>query len=474
MKTNCVMAFFLLLLWTPVFGQSREEEQGAEAAKEVEQVIGVYNHPAANYINEIGQRLVLGLDDNTYTYRFYIIDMAEPNAFALPGGYVYFSRGLLLLANSEEELAGVMGHEIIHIADHHARKSQTTNVLASILMVPGMIAGAVAPVAGTLLSAPLTISGGLLSTGYSRGNEKKADKKGVALAAKAGYNPEGLRQILFKMHKEVEIATGREEEFNYFSTHPYTPKRVEYVTREAGKIKYSPKPPFATSHKAFLEKLTGMCIGENPAEGVFTKDKFLHPLLEIAFTTPSGWEKQNTRQMVAFINRGQHAEMAFEMADTARSMQQQADELVNKLFKAYGIRPVKNESVTLGGKPGHQLEYRINTQNGTVMLAAAWVKLNGKVYRVAQISDRVRNDYTVLAASIHRLSNDERNQIEETVLEIAESLEGETLETLSKRTGNVLDLPFLALINNLEQDAVLPAGKWIKIGIRKKYKVAGE
>ena len=138
------------------FAQPTEKDiSNAEQARElINQQIGSYDHKAVDYPHDIGQRLVSNLENPLQDYRYGILDMSEPNALALPDGFIYFSRGILLLANSEDELAGIMGHETIHVARYHSRKTQKKSIITGIFKIPGAIVGAFSPVAGGILMNP--------------------------------------------------------------------------------------------------------------------------------------------------------------------------------------------------------------------------------------------------------------------------------------------------------------------------------
>ena len=172
-------------------GQSSDEEIGAEVAKQVEAEIGLYQAPVTrDYVRAIGSRLVSHLEDNEFAFRFNIVDQFDPNAFAAPGGWVYVSRGLLVLANSEDELAGVIGHEITHVTERHSAGRQRRGLLGGILKIPGNIVGVVVGKdIGDLINSPLDTIGQISLASYSRGQESEADRLGMRLAAGAATIP---------------------------------------------------------------------------------------------------------------------------------------------------------------------------------------------------------------------------------------------------------------------------------------------
>jgi predicted Zn-dependent protease len=175
-----------------------EKELGAENAKQVEEQMGLVDDPKlVSYIESIGQRLAKHSPYQDVTYQFQVVDMEEPNAFALPGGYVYVSRGLLVLVNAEDELAGVIGHEIGHVATRHSVQRLTR--AAPIGLVTGVTSAAVGIVSSSLANA-VSGTGTLLNSAilaaYSREQENDADAIGQLLAIKAGWNPEGITHFL--------------------------------------------------------------------------------------------------------------------------------------------------------------------------------------------------------------------------------------------------------------------------------------
>ncbi|MFB3114743.1 MAG: M48 family metalloprotease, partial [Nitrospirales bacterium] len=187
-----LLAFFLSgCAVNPVSGRSevvlvsaeKEKELGAQEAKKVEKTMGLVNDPEiVAYVKTVGRRLAIHSPRKDVNYTFQIVDMGEPNAFALPGGYVYVSRGLLVLVNSEDELAGVMGHEIGHVAGRHAVQRITRVAATSPLRIITGLAGAavdiVAPDVGTAIADVGQAASALIIAPYSRDQEREADRVG--------------------------------------------------------------------------------------------------------------------------------------------------------------------------------------------------------------------------------------------------------------------------------------------------------
>jgi len=451
------------------FAQSsieKDKQQGEEANEQLKQSMGVYHHPVQGYLDSIGFRLASNLENKMFDYRYGIIDMNEPNALALPGGYVYFSRGILILANSEDELAGVMGHETIHVHQRHSRKAQNKSIFTGIMRIPGAIVGVFSPTAGGLLMAPFS----LMDASYSRKHEKQADKYGAELAAKSGYNPKGLVIILNKIEKDTKMETGKEEQKSFFSTHPYTPKRIEELDNTIKKLSIKKTGDIAPTQKAYLDKLEGIVIGNNPEQGVFLDSLFIQPELNFTIIYPKGWKSENSPSMAGIYSPDEKAQLVFTLSDTSKSPDQLATDFAKSYYQYSNQKPSKNSSLKINGFPAHILSYQGQTEEGKVIFNLVWLKRNDHSYKFAGISTEKYGDMVLnLAKSLHTITPSERDMVEETVVHIVQSNNGETLKELSKRTGNVLELDYLALINNLEENAVLKDGQWVKVGIVVKY-----
>jgi predicted Zn-dependent protease len=462
------MLLYLAFFAATVGAQNLERElaMGQEAKEQLEQQIGFYQHPANEYLTSIGDRLVSNLEDRVFDYHFGILDMKEPNALAVPGGDIYFSRGILLLANSEEELGGVMGHEIIHVYKSHSRKASNRSILTGIFKVPGAIVGVFAPTAGGILMAPFA----MFDAGYSRKNEKQADELGAQLAAKSGYNPEGLATILGKISSESAMETGAEEQRSFFSTHPYTPKRLDDLDKTIKKINYDDSNTKTASRAAFLKSLEGIVIGDNPAHGVFHESQFLHPELNIAFSYPEGWDGVNTPMFVGVVSPDRNAQLVLSLGDTIKSPSKTAGDFAREYYRYYGYEPKRDEALEVNGYPAHILSYEGQSEEGLIVLSFLWLRRDEHMYRFAALGTaQYKNVIMETVESFHMLKNAERELITQTVLKVVESQQGETLKELTERTGNTLTPAFTALINDLDEETVLPGGSLVKIGSVEAY-----
>jgi Zn-dependent protease with chaperone function len=265
---------------------ARIAELGAEEAKKVEQSMGIVRDAELErYVAAIGRKLAASSDRPAGPWRFQIVDTAEPNAFALPGGYVYVSRGLLALVNSEDELAGVIGHEIGHVTAAHAEKRIRASVATSPVAIATGLAGFATSIVSPSLGRMVASSGQLITSGfviapYGRSQENEADAIGQALAAKTGYDPAGIAQFLHTLDREMTLLTGEERRPSFLDTHPMTADRVSKTAQRANTLTRLPGSPVARDQADVFARIEGIVVGHDPAQGVFRENVFLHPELE--------------------------------------------------------------------------------------------------------------------------------------------------------------------------------------------------
>jgi predicted Zn-dependent protease len=452
-----------------------EIRQGNEAAKIVEQEIGLLaDADLENYIDQLGQRLALQSPRTNLVHTFHVVEMKEPNAFALPGGHVYVSRGLLALCNSEDELATVIGHEIGHVAARHSVQRQAASVpLAPVRLAAGIggaIAGIVSPGLGKLVAGVGQLPGALALANYSRDQEREADRLGQEFAAASGFDPIALSTFMHSLAREEELAGNDPNRRSFFQSHPPSPDRSRDAVAFAAELTISTdQPPPLTQRRFFFDVLDGISVGDNAAEGVFIEDRFLHPGLRVGMRLPKDWKYQNTRRALVAQQKDQLAYLILEIADKGSDPMEAAlvfDKEVQlesspRRLEIHGLQAV--DAVTTVGRG-----------RDSVRLQLTWISHDGLVYRIMGAAsprdfDSMLSTFNESMGSFHVLSASELNEIHQNTLRITTTKKREDLEQLGKRTRNQWPVDQTEVANALESGIAPASGSLIKIAKSERY-----
>lgn len=459
---------------SPVAAHSPEWDRkvGAEASKELELEDGLYNDSKLTaYVNDIGQQVVNQVPDRQYDFEFHIIDQPVPNAFSLPGGYVYVTRGLLALTESPDELACVLGHETTHVIKRHAAQRLEAAEVPGIFALPGALVGTISPLAGDILAAQQGV-GGLFLAGYSRDQERMADRIGQELAARAGFDPHAMSWLLERLGQyELLISNPRDQRIpSIFQTHPQTPERVAATRWCADELVATIiPPPLPHDRDAYVEMLDGLVLGDDPAAGIFIGDVFMDPTLGVAFSAPPRWSDVNMPVEVVTVSPNQDAAVLLDRPSGVSSPDQAAQQFVAELARDNVTAPAV-ESVTIGDLPARRVTLT-EEDGGTVDYAEiTWLEHGGVTYRLLAIA--TSSNLTAVRGvvnSFHDLTPAERASIKVTRLRIAEALPGETLADVSRRMDNQWDLKMTAVMNGVDENASLHPGQRIKVAQTEAY-----
>jgi len=473
-RTLAAVAVLALTAALPAEPQSGDEQTGAEMAKEVEEKIGIYRSPlTSDYVDAIGSRLVGNLEDNEYTFKFDIVDQFDPNAFALPGGWVYVSRGLIVLANNEDELASVIGHEITHITERHSASRQRRGILGRIAKIPGnVISVVVSEDLGQLINSPLNTVSQIRLAKYSRGQENEADRLGMRLAARSGYDPSALADILQHLEADVEMLTGEEQKSSFFDSHPTTPDRVANIISEAERLERSPQAPVASDRGEFLGKLDGIWYDENPAQGVFRGNQFYQPDLGLAITFPAGWTKLNMPSLLGAYADEQEAVVLVTIAGNEDPSAYGAH-FVERLREEHQTEPLESQAVETDEWTGYHVTVEEEDSRGgdRSYLRYLWARMGGVTYHLMGAgADRYRENLRNTALSLRPIAEGDWETISALRLRVVEARNGESLAQLGERTGNRWTPEYTALINDLAVDQQMEAGTLVKIARRERYR----
>ncbi|GAB3923398.1 M48 family metalloprotease [Larkinella terrae] len=319
---------------------------GKESHPSVVATMGLYEDKRLQtFMNEKGKAMAKVSHRPDLPYQFYIVDSPIVNAFAVPGGYVYFTRGILAHFNNEAEFAGVLGHEIGHITAKHAARSQKSQLLSTLALIGGAV---LAPeVVGQNIEA-LQQGLGLLSLKYSRDHESESDKLGVEYSSKIGYDAHQMADF-FGTLKRLSDKSGQAVP-QFMSTHPDPGNRYTRVHELAKDYQAKNPASYQVDRDQYLQLINGIMYGEDPRQGFVEKGYFYHPELRFQFPVPNSWESQNSPSQFQMAAKDGKSAMILMLAK-GNSL----DEAAQNLVKELSLNVLENAKTTINGNPAYVL-----------------------------------------------------------------------------------------------------------------------
>lgn len=356
MKRSGIAGIFLLIFLllnscakNPVTGrrdfmllsEGQEVAMGQQSDPEIKNFFGVYEDPKLQqFINEKGQQMASVSHRNNLKYEFKVVDSPVVNAFAVPGGYVYFTRGIMAHFNNEAEFAGVLGHEIGHITARHSAKQYSNAQLAQI----GLIAGSVISPEFAQVAEYASAGVQLLFLKFGRDAESQSDKLGVEYSTKIGYDADEMAGFFNTLDR---LSDGGGEVPTFLSTHPNPADRERKVSKEADQWKKKVNAStLQVNRDKYLRMIDGIVYGEDPKQGFVENNVFYHPVLKFQFPVPAQWAVQNTPQAVQMGSSDGRALMLFTLAP-GNSLENAAQAVLEK----YQLRAVDSGKENVNGFP---------------------------------------------------------------------------------------------------------------------------
>lgn len=352
-----ILTVFLLLdscVKNPVTGRrdlmlmSTEQEiaMGQQSDPEIKQFFGIYEDPKLQrFIEEKGQQMAAVSHRKDLQYHFKIVDSPVVNAFAVPGGYVYFTRGIMAHFNNEAEFAGVLGHEIGHITARHSAKQYSKAVLAQVGLAAGMIFAPELAQFGEIAGQGVQ----LLFLKFGRDAERQSDKLGVEYSTKIGYDAEEMAGFFSTLDRLGE-ESGQQGVPNFLSTHPDPADRERAVLKMAKEWKSKTDKPLQVNEDNYLRMIDGLIYGEDPKQGFVENDVFYHPELKFQFSIPTQWAVQNTPQAVQMASKDGKAMMMLTLGQGSS-----LEEAGQAMLKNYGLTVVESKRDQVNGLPALML-----------------------------------------------------------------------------------------------------------------------
>ncbi|MFC1885072.1 M48 family metalloprotease [Thermodesulfobacteriota bacterium] len=376
----CAFAFSSSCAVNPVSGErelmllSEEDEAklGSKTDKEIVKQYGLYEDKELTpYVSGLGQKLAKVSHRPNLDYKFKVMDSAVVNAFAVPGGYVYLTRGILASLNNEAELAGVLGHELGHITARHSAKQYSRAQVAQI----GLGLGSILSEAFRNYAGVLQAGVGMLFLSFSRDNEREADDLGVEYSSKVGYDSSQMAEF-FKTLERMNPGSHQSGLPGWFSTHPNPADRQGAVKRKTieWQQKLALKSP-KVEQKPFLNKIDGMVYGDDPRQGYVEDDIFYHPMLLFQFPVPTGWKVQNTPTLVNMISKNKDAVIQLRLSSD-RSPRDEAQRFVDSTRASV----LQSGGTSVSGFQAYRVVSQIKTNDGVLQVMSLFIDKDKRTY----------------------------------------------------------------------------------------------
>ncbi len=450
--------------------EAQENKIGAEEhPKILAEFGGEYKEmPALNaYVDSVGQFVAATSERQDVKYTFTVLNTPDINAFALPGGYVYVTRGLLGLAVNEAEVAGVLGHEVGHINARHTAERMGQQQKAQLGVIGAVLLGAIlGGDQGAQMMGGLGTEVAQSYLGkYSQEQEFEADSLGVRYLKRATYDPQAMATFLAALnadtHLEAKLA-GNEaaaDAYGMKQSHPRTVDRVQQAIAQAG-----PAPEGSmVARNELLTKINGMMWGDDPNDGIINGRDFIHPSLRFAFTAPKGFKLHNTPSAV--LGSGNNAALIFDLAG------KDVGDLAGYVQNSWAKGKASNvERVTVNG-----MDAATGIAQGTVNNQQAVIRMvvirfvGGQVYRFQfaappQNFDNMDGAFWATANSFRQLSGNEATGYKPMRIRLVEVKAGDTIEGLASRmVVPEAKVEWFKVLNRLDQGQPLQAGQLVKI-----------
>lgn len=443
--------------------QSELQQAAQQHPQFVAQFGGELTGPLSDYVAGVGRRISAhtNVANAAGVFRFTVLDSPVRNAFAVPGGYVYVTRELLALMNSEDELAFVLGHEMGHVAARHGQKRQTSSTLGALgAALAQVLTGSdlVGQVAGQ-------VGQGLL-LGYSRSQENESDTLGVRYLNAAGYDPYAATRMLSAMgaaeNLDATLAGRQQGQVPSWSrTHPLSTERVRRTLTLARQSRAAAAGP---SRDRFLAAIDGMTYGDDPRQGIVEGRQFRHPVLRFGFTAPQGYTITNSPSAIAIAGSGGQAQ--FGMGRLSNGLEAYVGQVFRSLAGDRNVQPA-TQTTTINGMPAAHATMRAalnRSQVDLTVIAYRWSADTAYHFITVAPAGQGIGPFREMIASLGPLPESEAAAVRRRVIDVVTVARGDTPRSLAARMAYAdHQLERFLTLNGLAADAALQPGTKVKL-----------
>ncbi len=436
---------------------SQEIDMGRQGAADVAQSVGLYNDAAAQtYVSNIGKTLAAKTERPDLPWEFHVVDDPALNAFALPGGFIFVTRGLMTYMNNEAELATVLGHEAGHVAARHSVQQISRQQVAQIGLGVGMILSPTIAKYGQAASAGM----GLMFLKFSRDDESQADQLGFKYALADGYDVRQMANVFETLQRE-ENASGGGKLPEWQSTHPDPGNRIQATQQRVAATTEN-----LTNKKVgdteYLQRINGMMFGENPRNGFFQGTLFLHPDLKFVFQFPDGWQTQNAPDAVMAASKAGDAMIELSPAKGGASAAAQ------QFFGQQGMQASQPQRATVHGIPAIVGEFAAQTDQGVTLRGTGmFLDYGGTSYQIlgyaeAEQYPTYRDQIQRALGSFAQLTDQKALNAQPAHVRLERVPRAMTFEQFNQQFPSTIPVDEAAIMNGLQKTDQVAAGRMLK------------
>lgn len=436
-----------------LISEPQEIAMGRKFAAGAEAQLGVVDDPdLQGYVSRLGMQLARVSERPALPWAFQVVDDPTPNAFAAPGGYVFVTRGLLALMRNEAEFVTVLGHEIGHVTARHSVAMMSRAQLAQIGLGVGSILSPTLAQYGQLASSGLQ----LLFLSYGRDAERQADDLGYGYALGQGYDVREMVNVFAALESSAELA-GQSPIPSWLASHPYPAERIQRIEKRLATLPAAAQPR-RIGEDEFMTRIDGLMYGENPRNGYFESNRFMHPTLAFRLDLPKGWAMQNLTQVVVAGSPAKDAIIQLTLVEGTR--QAAAD----RFFAQNGVTPGRVATDKLNGLSATRADFQVQTEGGQLAGVVAFVSLAERNYRILAYTPAAKfagyeQPFRSSIASFGRLTDKTALNRQPDRLEIIHLQRSMTLAQFNQKYPSVVSLDVIRLINQLPAgETAFPAG----------------
>jgi predicted Zn-dependent protease len=435
--------------------EAQEIAMGKAADQEAVASYGLYPDDRVQaYVERLGKGLAARSERPDLPWSFKVVDDPAVNAFALPGGYIYVTRGIMAHLSSEAELAAVLGHEIGHVTARHSASQISEQQLAMGGLIVGMAVSPDLQRFGGLAQQAL----GLLFLKFGRDDENQADELGLRYMTRLDYDPREMLGV-FGVLEGATRAEGGGRMPDWLSTHPSPGNRS---ARIQGQMAATATSGRLVNRAEYLRQLDGMVFGENPREGFFQADTFYHPDLRFQLTFPRGFRTQNQKQAVVGVSEAQDALLALTLAAGTSP-----EEAARQFLSQQGVQPGRAGRDSISGLPAYTAFFEAASEQGALRGVVTFVSKDGRLYRLlgytpAERFSRYQDAFAATLRSFGSLTDARYLDAQPRRIALVSPERPMALQEFARAYPSTVPLETIGLINGLAANEVLPRGELAK------------